>query len=101
MIVHDNASFYKTEEVRKFFVDNNLEELQHPPHSPDLNPIENLWAIVKNAVNKAYAEQAQDVGALFKRMWNEGNFEACQNSVFSMPRRLDAVIAGDGKKTKY
>ena len=27
---------------------------QHPPNSPDLNPIENIWAHIKHRISKEY-----------------------------------------------
>ena len=34
----------------EFFEEKNLQFLQWPPNSPDVNPIENVWEILKNAV---------------------------------------------------
>jgi len=28
---------------------------QHPPNSPDFNPIENIWVYMKNIISKKYA----------------------------------------------
>ena len=49
VIVMDNASFHKREDIYKLIADagHQLEFL--PPYSPDLNPIENKWANVKDA----------------------------------------------------
>jgi transposase len=72
-----------------------------PPNSPDLNPIENIWAFVQANVNalgcktfdlfqKAVLAQ---IKAVPKRVIN--------NLYSSMPKRIALVIKGGGEKTKY
>jgi transposase len=34
----------------EYFKDKKIELLFHPPYSPDLNPIEKIWAIMKKLV---------------------------------------------------
>jgi len=38
--------------VKNFLSDNNIAVLKWPGNSPDLNPIENLWAIIKKELHK-------------------------------------------------
>ena len=43
----DSARCHKAKIVTRFFEENQIELLEWPGNSPDLTPIENLWAIVK------------------------------------------------------
>lgn len=52
LIVMDNASFHKSEETREIIETNGHTLLFLPPYSPDLNPIENYWAIIKAKLRK-------------------------------------------------
>lgn len=48
----DNVPIHKTKRMDKLFSEENVEVMTWPPYSPDLSPIENLWAIIKKNVLK-------------------------------------------------
>ena len=62
VVIMDNASFHKGDEMKKIILQNGhiLEYL--PPYSPDLNPIEKKWAQSK----KLRRKQQCTVESLFK-----------------------------------
>ena len=47
ILQHVSAPCHKAKIVTKFFEENQIELLAWPGKALDLNPIENLWAIVK------------------------------------------------------
>jgi transposase len=47
IVLIDNASFHKGEEMKKALSDAGHTLLYLPPYSPDLNPIEGKWAQCK------------------------------------------------------
>jgi transposase len=52
VIVLDNASFHKSEQTRHLAEHCGCQLLYLPPCSPDLNPIEKLWANLKGRWRK-------------------------------------------------
>jgi len=51
----DNTRFHKSEETREIIENNGHQLLFLPPYSPDLNPIENDWTILKENLRKIVA----------------------------------------------
>jgi transposase len=47
VVIWDNASFHKSEKVKKMLEDVGCRLIFLPPYSPDLNPIEHFWANFK------------------------------------------------------
>ena len=78
-----------------------------PPNSPDLNPIENAWAIL-DARLSATAPKGWEREKAFRRRvrnavsWiNASRRGALERMVSSMPRRLQACLEAKGAMTPY
>lgn len=52
VVIMDNASFHKSEKTRELIEQRGALLLYLPPYSPDFNPIENYWALLKLYVRK-------------------------------------------------
>lgn len=52
VVVMDNASFHKSERIRKLIESAECQLLYLPPYSPDLNPIEHYWYKIKTSIRK-------------------------------------------------
>ena len=74
-----------------------------PANSPDLNPIENLWHILRSNIRKRKV-QPRNKQALIEALqeeWGKIDIEKVNNLCLSMPRRLQMVIDKKGGSTKY
>ena len=52
IIILDNATFHRKARLRELAKITGCEILFLPPYSPDLNPIENYWAWLKNKLRR-------------------------------------------------
>jgi transposase len=68
LLIQDNASYHKDEEVGGWFRANRhwLEVHQLPPYSPELNPTERLWQYTRRngTHNRYFAQPSALVGTL-------------------------------------
>lgn len=55
IIIVDNATFHKGETLKKLVEDAGCEIWYLPPYSPDLNKIENWWAVLKTWMKQRLA----------------------------------------------
>ena len=78
-----------------------------PPRSPDLNPIENIFHLVKR-----YLDQEAISRNITRESFDEFNLrvleafrniplETIDKTISSMNRRITAIVASKGERTKY
>lgn len=99
----DNAPVHTAAAVEKYLHDNHIVVMPWPACSPDLNPVENLWAAVANEVykdNAIYTTKNQLWEAV-KAAWNNISAYTTQKLVDSMPSRLKAVRKNGGRHIPY
>ncbi len=75
--------------------------IQWPSMSPDLNPIEHLWGILKRQVELHSPSSIQSLKEVILEEWKKIDLAKCRQLVHSMPRRLGAVTKNHGGHTKY
>jgi transposase len=71
--------------------------------SPDLNPIENLWKQLKDAVQKrsAIIKTTADLKTALLEAWTDIEKDSWDVLIDSMPERIDAVLKANGGSTRW
>ena len=100
---HDGAPAHSAHSVRDWIASQNIEMLSPwPGSSPDINPIENCWSVVKKKVGTLRPTSMKDLHEKIKIVWcQQITQEYCRDLIHSMPARLVAVLASRGGPTKY
>lgn len=99
----DSAPCHVSKVMMKYFKDNSITLLDWPGNSPDLNPIENLWAICKARLQKMDCTTKTKLVEAVIQVWfrDEAITNNCKKLVDSMPRRIQEVIKVKGGHISY
>ena len=102
----DGASIHRAHEVTDFFHTHNLQVLEWPAHSPDLNIIEHVWHYLKERVRQLPVASSKEnlwlnVQMVLDYMWSEEMTKKINDLFESLPNRMQAVIAARGGNTSY
>lgn len=98
---HDNDPKHSSKLVKKWLSENNIRVLPWPAPSPDLNPIENVWALLKKKVDECHPASLRGLREAAQKSWSSLDEGLARNLVSSMNRRINAVLEAQGKNTKY
>ncbi|KAI0991639.1 hypothetical protein K3495_g16548 [Podosphaera aphanis] len=107
-VMQDNAP-QKAAHTPRELSERKITPIEWPPYSSDLNPIENVWNMIKNYIQFKYPDlgegrqRSQDevrdiVKESSDRAVDENDLERL---IESMPSRIRSVYEADGGYTKY
>jgi hypothetical protein len=68
-----------------------------PSNSPGLNPIENLWKLMKEKVEKTRPTNLKDLEEIINRIWEEFSLTIIKSLVSNMNRRIQKCIELKGE----
>ena len=70
-LVLDNAKIHSSHLSLAVFEILNINPIFLPTRSPDLNPIEDLWRIIKDKIYKTYYNTLNELETIFKNNFNK------------------------------
>jgi len=92
--VADNAPCHNAKIVREEFAKSGANRINWPASSPDLNPIENIWGLMKMGLAKLTVKP-RNMGELkgkILEIWKGLTPEYCKSIIYSMPQRCKEVV---------
>lgn len=103
IFMQDGAPCHTARSVKTYLREENIPLLDWPGNSPDMNPIENVWELMKREVAKDTVTTRTKLIEKIIHVWNHHPQmqETVQSCIDSMPRRIEALIKAKGGSTKY
>src|SRR5438128_6054412 len=97
----DNDPKHMSRLAKSFLQEKVPEVIDWPSNSPDLNPIENLWNIVKRNVEKRMPKNCDELVEFMVEEWNSIPKSTLINLVSSMRDRCELIIEKHGERIPY
>lgn len=96
----DNCPIHRAGVVTEWFADHGVTKEDWPPYSPDLSPIENVWAYIKRQIRCMKVDE-KNLEETVLAIW-----ESIPNSYFktlykSLPKRVNICCKNRGFPTSY
>lgn len=78
----------------------NIQNLVHPTQSPDLNPIEAIWAIIKQRVRRRIFDTKNEMKKALQEEWDKITMQEIRNRIANLPKRYILVAKSSGKPVR-
>ena len=97
----DNDPKHTSHVAKQFIAENSINTIDWPSNSPDLNPIENIWTIIKNNVEKRMPQNINELTKFLAEEWNAIPQSTINNLVMSMKTRCELILEKNGDRISY
>ena len=97
----DNDPKHTSYRVRNYLANKHICVMDWPPQSPDLNPIENLWAILNYNMRHRKCNTEEQLWEAIQDTWNNIASNTLIKLIQSMPKRCKLVTESNGMPISY
>jgi transposase len=99
IFMHDNAPCHKAKVVTDYLRQKQIKTLDWPPQSPDLNPIEHIWAIIKQELysEKGFPKNRAELISRVFKIWENLDKKLLESLTKHAMRRFHAVVERKGR----
>ena len=101
VLLHDRDPKFRSHICTDKVSELGIEDIQLPAQSPGLNPMENMWGLLKDKIREHHPSTATGLVRVVKTAWSEMDPGHPAEMAKSMKKRCQAVIKAKGDYTKY
>ena len=100
-MLQDHAMCHTSKMTMAYLRKRGVRTIKWPGNSPDLNPIENVFGLIKSQLKLYDCSNRKKVIRNLRHIWRELGQDYFRSLARSMPRRIAACIANNYGSTKY
>ena len=102
LYMDDNASCHRSHITKQFKKQMGLRTIEWPPYSPDINPIENIWSVMKKTIrrNIQLTDDLVNLKRLVINTWKDIPQATIDNVINSMSSRVGKILNCKGNRIK-
>jgi transposase len=101
ILMEDNTLIHASHYTRGYHAYHGVIRMLWPANSPDLNPIKNVWRLLKYRIGKRFPKTDEEVQRYLSEEWDKMEVSDFQKYILSMKERFQAVIDNDGGHIKW
>jgi transposase len=110
LYMQDNSRLHTSRETMDWLTEHGIKTIDWAPYSPDMNPIEHLWWLLKQKLFELFPDLEFTGASMVEKehfidcareAWLAIDQLQIDNLIDSMPKRVDALIKARGWQTKY
>jgi len=103
VFMQDGAPCHTAKRVIEFLRQERISLLSWPGNSPDMNPIENFWHLLKRKVNAMKPTTKRSLIECILQIWHHDQDirDMCPRLIQRIPKHVAQVISSKGGYTKY
>jgi len=103
ILMEDNAPIHAARMSQQWRDEHSIKKMDWPANSPDLNPMENVWHIMKYRIGRSRCRlsHAKDFPLALQQLWDGVSSDRLMSLVAGMPKRIMKLLTRRGGSLKY
>src|SRR5579871_870770 len=97
----DNDPKHTSGKAESWRDEHQVKRISWPAQSPDLNPMENVWAVLKANISNYKLTSVKDLIRIIKKEWKALDNIFAKNLVVSMKNRITMLLSNKGDHIYY